>query len=100
MFISNNTRAGKITAQEVYDLREEYAAGATQGSLARKYKLSVGQVGRIVRGESWQSYSNPNQAGGGRYRNEEAAGKLPSPEEIAESERRLKELLDNGDSNG
>ena len=30
-------------------------AGETQGSLSRRFGVSVGQIGRIVRGESWQN---------------------------------------------
>ena len=40
-------------------MREAYARGATQGELCRRYKMSIGQVGRIVRGESWSQYTNP-----------------------------------------
>ena len=40
-------------------MREAYARGATQGELCRLYRMSIGQVGRIVRGESWSEYSNP-----------------------------------------
>ncbi len=59
VFNQGNVRAGKLTPTLVHDMRLEYAAGATQGSLARKYGISIGQVGRIVRGECWQQYSNP-----------------------------------------
>jgi hypothetical protein len=55
-FRSGNSRASKIAPAQVLDLREKYAQGRTQGSLAREYRLSVGQVGRIVRGESWQQF--------------------------------------------
>ena len=59
VFNQGNVRAGKLTPTLVHDMRLEYAAGATQGQLARKYGISVGQVGRIVRGECWQQYTNP-----------------------------------------
>ena len=58
-FRKGNIRASKLTASEVFAMREAYARGATQGELCRRYRLSVGQVGRIVRGESWSEYSNP-----------------------------------------
>jgi len=48
-----NTAAAKITPGQVMEVRERYAAGATQGALAREFQMSVGQIGRIVRGESW-----------------------------------------------
>lgn len=47
----NQTR--KLTLDDVRVIREEYEAGATQGSLAKYFGVSVGQIGRIVRGESW-----------------------------------------------
>ena len=50
-----NNAARKLTAYEVAEMRKSYAEGATQGALARSYGVSVGQVGRIVRGESWQA---------------------------------------------
>jgi hypothetical protein len=58
-FGSKNTRAAKLDATKVHELRMKYHNGATQGSLAREYGISVNQVGRIVRGESWQQYHNP-----------------------------------------
>lgn len=58
-FGRGNLRAAKLDPEVVYQMREEYALGATQGSLARKYQVSIGTVGRIVRGESWQQYPNP-----------------------------------------
>ena len=35
-------------------MRQKYEQGMTQRELALEYRLSIGQVGRIVRGESWQ----------------------------------------------
>ena len=49
-----NNAARKLTAYEVGELRRMYQEGATQGALAKSYGVSVGQIGRIVRGESWQ----------------------------------------------
>lgn len=54
-FYKRNTRAAKLTPTMVQQIREQYASGSySQGSLARAYKISIGQIGRIVRGESWQ----------------------------------------------
>lgn len=49
------SRSAKITISDVSRLRELYNSGRTQGSLAREFGLSIGQVGRIVRGEAWQT---------------------------------------------
>lgn len=55
-FTAGHRRSAKLSADQVRRMRELYSEGATQGSLARAFGVSVGQVGRIVRGESWQSY--------------------------------------------
>jgi hypothetical protein len=58
-FRKHHTTAAKLTPSQVFEMRKEYVAGATQGALARKYQVSIGQVGRIVRGEAWIEYSQP-----------------------------------------
>lgn len=45
--------ASKLSDEQIKAIRSEYAMGATQGSLARKYNMSIGHVGRIVRNEVW-----------------------------------------------
>lgn len=54
-FRRNHTKSAKLTAEQVLSIRDAYAAGTTQGELARTYQMSVGTIGRIVRGESWTS---------------------------------------------
>ena len=44
----------KLDQLAVDEMREAYQDGESQGSLARRFGVSVGTVGRIVRGESWQ----------------------------------------------
>lgn len=53
-FYRRNTKAAKLSWSQIGDIRREYEAGATQGELCKKYGMSVGQIGRIVRGESWK----------------------------------------------
>lgn len=53
MTISQRHRNAKVNAQIVIAIRQEYAQGATQPSLARKYGIGPAQVGKIVRGEAW-----------------------------------------------
>lgn len=54
-FRANNKAAKKkLGYGQVQDIRTLYAAGSTQGALAREYQVSVVQIGRIVRGEAWQ----------------------------------------------
>ena len=53
MFERKNSKAAKLTPEDVRAIRKYYAEGATQGDLCRHFGVSVGQIGRIVRGESW-----------------------------------------------
>lgn len=56
-FTVGHRRSAKLTPEQVLDMRRLYAEeGWSQGRLARHFCLSVGQVGRIVRGEQWQDY--------------------------------------------
>lgn len=50
----SNRKAAKVTAVMVEQMRRDYELGATQRELAEMSGLSVVQVGRIVRGESWK----------------------------------------------
>lgn len=52
-FHYRNTKAAKLTPGQVAEMKTLYAEGWTQSALCRKFGMSVGQVGRIVRGESW-----------------------------------------------
>lgn len=53
-FQRNHKRSAKLTGEQVLDIRRRYLDGESQGALARDFHVSVGQIGRIVRGESWQ----------------------------------------------
>jgi hypothetical protein len=64
-FNKGHTRAAKLTGEQVYQLRLDYVGGMTQGELCHKYQISIGQVGRIVRGESWQAFHNPAEVATG-----------------------------------
>jgi hypothetical protein len=46
--------ASKLRLDDVIAIRQAYALGETQSALARKYSVSIGHIGRIVRGEGWQ----------------------------------------------
>lgn len=54
-----NTRAARLSPEQVLEIRQRYAAGETQGSLCRTFSVSVGTIGRIVRGETWNQYQGP-----------------------------------------
>ena len=53
MSMLKTNAARKLTRDQVVEIRAHISQGITQGSLARYYGVSVGQIGRIARGESW-----------------------------------------------
>lgn len=59
-FTYRNNKAAKVTAPLVIEMRARWARGnVTQAQLCREYGLSVVQMGRILRGESWQNVAMP-----------------------------------------
>ena len=58
-FSRGHTKAAKLTATQVLEIRELYNQGFTQGALSKQFHISVVQIGRIVRGEVWQQYQQP-----------------------------------------
>ena len=87
-FTPGQHRAAKLAPDQVIEIRRLYAeAGWSQGRLAREFEMSVGQIGRIVRGESWTGYTLPPTE-------QEIAHRMlmdspPSAAEIAASAARL-----------
>lgn len=82
-----NTRSSKLTIVEVRELRRLYhEEGWSQGRLARKYDLSVVQVGRIVRGESQRSVPETADTTDSEV---DPNAPAPSAEEIAASLAKL-----------
>lgn len=61
-FWNRNTAAAKLTPTKVLEIREKYSNGATQSSLCKEYDVSIVQIGRVVRGEVWQSVIPPPTA--------------------------------------
>ena len=53
-FRVSNSRAAHLKADDVIEIRKLFADGWTQGKLSRHFGVSVGQIGRITRGEAWQ----------------------------------------------
>jgi hypothetical protein len=59
-FRLGNLRAAKLTPEEVVEIRERYwQDGETQSSLCHKYGVTIGTIGRVVRGETFQDYGGP-----------------------------------------
>ncbi len=54
-FQRSHLKAAKKTPLEILQIRLKYSQGSSQGELAREFGLSVGQIGKIVRNEVWQS---------------------------------------------
>ena len=45
----------KLSQLDADEIRQLYASGKfTHGALARRFRVSVNSIGRILRGESWQ----------------------------------------------
>jgi hypothetical protein len=98
-FRSGNSRASKLTPMQVLDMREEYASGATQSALSRKYQMSIGQIGRIVRNESWQQFAGVTTDHDNRLENaiqQAALRAVDTPESLAslaKAEKLIKEQV-------
>ena len=74
-FTAGNSRAAKLSNEQVLEMRSLYTTeGWTQGTLARKFGVSVNTVGAIVRGETRQNVPMPVR-----------------PEDIVKSLQRLEE---------
>lgn len=59
-FQNRNSKAAKLTAALVAQMRERYASSdCTQADLAREFGITVVHVGRILRGEVWQTAEMP-----------------------------------------
>ena len=59
-FHAGNSKAAKLTADIVQSMRREYQEGrVTQGALAKRYHVSVVQIGRILRREVWHDLAVP-----------------------------------------
>ncbi len=59
-FYTRNTKAARLTPTQVQEIRAKYATGNyTQGALCQEYDISIVQIGRIVRGESWKGMPIP-----------------------------------------
>ena len=55
-FSQGNRKASKLSVPQVIEIRLLYEQGKfSQGALARRFQVSVIQIGRIVRGEVWQN---------------------------------------------
>jgi len=99
VFSRGNVKSSKLTPTQVYEMRRRYEQGWSQGRLSREYGVSVGQIGRIVRGESWQSYGKPDSREELEELRLEAAKMDDAPlseaeaKAIEESQRKLMELL-------
>jgi hypothetical protein len=65
MMLNKGNATRKLSLEKVQQIRQLYGEGYTQGALSRHFGVSIGQVGRIVRGESWQDTAGnrlPTQA--------------------------------------
>lgn len=90
-FQKGQHRAAKLTPEQVIEIRRLYSEeNWSQPMLARYFGISGGQIGRIVRGESWQQYTQiPTE--------QEIAHRMvtspPPADEVSASLERLKALM-------
>jgi hypothetical protein len=92
-FPGRNTRSARITPQDVRDIRRRYGEGETQAFLSRAFGVSVIQIGRIVRGESWQWVEGVPEGGlqEAALRSRRIAEEWKEPPDLAERQRKLLE---------
>ena len=99
----------KLDWTTVTEMRENYASGMSQGMLSRKYGVSVGTVGRIMRNESWQregaslrlpgsAYSPPKPVTPENYTELLMRHAKPAVEEMLQEISPPPSLLDGGDA--
>lgn len=94
-FNRGNVANSILTPQQVLKIRQDYASGLwTQGALARREQVSIGTIGRIVRGESWQQYPQPMHVDEMEHleARAEAAARAPD-DEVRAAEARIAEAF-------
>jgi hypothetical protein len=102
-FSHGNTKASKLTAERVLDMRTKYASGVyTQASLSREFQVSIATVRNVVNGLTWQGVEMVKPEHQLRYEEKLSLRKLNSLMEVdapaveltpAEIERLNRELL-------
>ena len=61
-------RSGKLTDEQIIEIRKRRANGARQVDLARDYGVSGGQISMIVRGKRWADVGGPIERNRAQYR--------------------------------
>lgn len=94
-------RRGKVSTTKLnpglaMKIRQLYHdEGWTQGQLSREYKVSIGQIGRIVRNEAWQEVDPEPTLSEMEHRSAMLQHKI-TPELIAASQARMMALVNEG----
>lgn len=79
--------SAKLTPEQVVEIRRLYFQEHwTQARLARRFQITIGTVGRIVRGETWQGRAG---APGTSFDQSK-----PLDQQVAESQARLEQMID------
>ena len=63
-----SARRGKLTDEQIIEIRERRAAGARQVDLAQQYEVSGGLISMIVRGKRWADVVGPIEEERAQYR--------------------------------
>lgn len=97
-FRRRNFANAKLLPEDIVMIRRRYNAGETQGSLSREYRMSIGTIGRIVRGESWQDIPAPAHPDEIGLETARASNANVSDAEIQASLAKLQKLMGGGTS--
>lgn len=101
LFGKGNKYARRLKLGELNEIRLRYLGGETQGALARDFGVSVGTIGRAVRGETWREHTLLEVTEGAKEVRQERA---PAPgNTLAASEERMRvfaEKLARGQAGG
>jgi hypothetical protein len=82
-FSQGNTKASKLDAQRVLDMRAKYATGMyTQASLSREFQVSIATVRNVVNGLSWQNVEMVKPEHQMRYEEQQSLRRLSTLMEL------------------
>lgn len=90
-FNKGNTKASRLNAIKVLEIRRRYAGGGcTMGQLSREYGVTSGTISNIINGLTWQHVGLVETD---RSIATRAAHAMALPEEIDASQERLRRML-------
>ncbi|UFX84327.1 putative homing endonuclease [Klebsiella phage BUCT86] len=58
--LGSRNPAARLTPEDVHSIREAYAGGETQVSIARRFGTSQGYISNIIKGRVWNEQKHPD----------------------------------------